>query len=125
MKLTDGAKFGDVVQADRSSGTLDVRKGKKYAETHPTALFAHSHVPTEVLEDAIFRTASVLPAVPTRHSFSGCLRGDPPMPRTFHLLPAIRSRRWSSQFVSQANSTIRCWLFKVRPGAGKPSRALE
>src|SRR6266550_2990033 len=32
VKLTDGAKFGEVVQADRIARTLDVRKGKKHAE---------------------------------------------------------------------------------------------
>ena len=54
LKSTDGAKFGEVVQSDRSTRTLDVRKGRSHADTHPTALFAHSHVPTEVLEDSIF-----------------------------------------------------------------------
>jgi predicted RecB family nuclease len=55
LKLKDGKKFGDVLDVDRMALTLDVRKGPKQADNHPTAAFAHSHVPTDVLEEAIFR----------------------------------------------------------------------
>ena len=55
LKLTDGSKFGDVIAVDRSALSIDVRKGPKQANQHPTAAFAHSHVPSEVLEDSIFQ----------------------------------------------------------------------
>ena len=55
LKLKEGKKFGDVVDVDRLTLTLDVRKGPKQADNHPTAAFAHSHVPTDVLEEAIFQ----------------------------------------------------------------------
>jgi uncharacterized protein len=53
LKLTDGGKLGDVVEVDRISLTMDVQKGPKQAETHPTAVFAHTYVRTDALEDAI------------------------------------------------------------------------
>src|SRR5262249_21440184 len=55
VRLTDGTIFGEIVAADRLARTLVIRKGKKQADTHPTALFAHTHVLTDVLEDAIYR----------------------------------------------------------------------
>ncbi|MEQ1869722.1 MAG: TM0106 family RecB-like putative nuclease [Vicinamibacterales bacterium] len=55
LKLIDGIKFGDVVAADRGALTIDVRKGPKQADNHPTAAFAHFHVPSEVLEESIFQ----------------------------------------------------------------------
>lgn len=55
LKLTDGIKFGDVVAVDRGALTIDVRKGPKQADNHPPAVFAHSHVPSEVLEESIFQ----------------------------------------------------------------------
>jgi len=39
---------------DRTALTIDVRKGPKQAENHPTAVFEHTHVRTGVLEDAIY-----------------------------------------------------------------------
>lgn len=57
LKLQDGTKFGDVVDADRIARTLDIRKGPKQANNHPTALFAHTHISTAVQEDAIYQIA--------------------------------------------------------------------
>jgi predicted RecB family nuclease len=53
LKTRDGSKFGDVVTVDREARTIDVRKGPKQADAHPTAVFAHTHISTGVLEDAI------------------------------------------------------------------------
>jgi uncharacterized protein len=54
LKVQDGTKLGDVVDVDRTALTIDVRKGPKQAENHPTAVFEHTHVRTGVLEDAIY-----------------------------------------------------------------------
>ncbi len=54
LKLQDGTKLGDVVEVDRLTLTIDVRKGPKQAENHPTAVFEHTHVRTGVLEDSIY-----------------------------------------------------------------------
>lgn len=53
LKLQDGTKLGDVAEVDRTTLTIDVRKGPKQADNHPTAVFEHTYVRTSVLEDAI------------------------------------------------------------------------
>ena len=53
MKTRDGLKFGDVLAVDRIGRTLDVKKGKARMDSHPTAVFAHTHINTAVLENAI------------------------------------------------------------------------
>jgi uncharacterized protein len=56
LKLRGGeGKFGEVEAVDREGRTIDVKKGGKRAEEHPSAAFAHKHVPPGVLEDALFR----------------------------------------------------------------------
>ena len=54
LKLTDGKKFAEVVGTDLLARTIDIRKGPSKADMHPTAAFAHKHIPPDVLEDAIF-----------------------------------------------------------------------
>lgn len=53
LKLKDGT-FGKVVAVDRAEMTIDVRKGPKQADNHPSAAFAHTHVSADALEDALF-----------------------------------------------------------------------
>ena len=60
LKLQDGTKFGDVVDVDRLHRTIDVRKGPKQANTHPTAVFAHKHISTAVQEEAIYQIAEAV-----------------------------------------------------------------
>lgn len=45
--------FGKVVAVDRLARTIDIRKGRAKAETHPRALFAFTHVPPGVIEDSL------------------------------------------------------------------------
>jgi len=60
LKLQDGSKFGDVVDGDRIARTLDVRKGPKQANNHPTAVFAHTYISTAVQEEAIYQIAQAV-----------------------------------------------------------------
>lgn len=53
LKLAEGT-FGSVVAVDRAGMTIDVRKGRKQADNHPSAVFAHTHVGAEAMEDALF-----------------------------------------------------------------------
>ena len=100
---------------------LDVRKGKKHAETHPTALFAHSHVPTEVLEDAIFRVASCATGADARRPDGCCVR-DPPILRT---VPFAASDSESAvEFAVRINELDNTVLaIQGPPGAGKRLQA--
>ena len=54
LKLRDETKFGEVVDVDRATNTIDIRKGPKQSENHPASAFAHSYINVEVLEDSIF-----------------------------------------------------------------------
>ena len=119
VKLTDGAKFGDVVQADRIARTLDVRKGKKHVETHPTALFAHSHVSTEVLEDAIFRTGERVATGADPTLAQRLLRADPPMLRTVPF--AVRDAESAVEFAVRIANELDNTVLAIQgpPGAGK------
>jgi uncharacterized protein len=53
LKTRDGTGFGKVVAVDRDARTIDVSKGTKTADLHPVAVFEHTYVSTETLEDAI------------------------------------------------------------------------
>ena len=54
LKLQDGRKWARVTAVDRVARTIDVEKGPTRADEHPASAFAHSHVPTAVLEDALY-----------------------------------------------------------------------
>ncbi|MEX2110727.1 MAG: TM0106 family RecB-like putative nuclease [Gemmatimonadaceae bacterium] len=57
LKLKDGSTFGSVVTVDRPARTVDVLKGKKHAENHPTSAFSHTYIKPAVLEDSIYAIA--------------------------------------------------------------------
>jgi predicted RecB family nuclease len=119
VKLTDGAKFGDVVQADRDARTLDVRKGKKHADTHPTALFAHTHVSTEVLEDAIYRIGEDVASGADATIVQRLLRADPPILRTVPF--AARDTESAVDFAVRTANELDNTVLAIQgpPGAGK------
>ncbi|MFZ5556830.1 MAG: TM0106 family RecB-like putative nuclease [Pseudomonadota bacterium] len=57
LHLTDGTDFGSVEAIDRVARTVDVKKRGAQAQVHPTAVFAHAVVNTEILADALLRIA--------------------------------------------------------------------
>lgn len=81
VRLTDGTTFGKVAQIDRIERTLDIRKGKANTETHPKALFVHSHVKTKVIEDAIFRAGEAMADGLETPLIGRLLRAEPPVLR--------------------------------------------
>jgi uncharacterized protein len=119
VKLTDGVKFGEVVQVDRIARTLDARKGKKRAETHPTALFVHSRVPTEVLEDAIFRAGELIAAGADAPLVQRLLRADPPMLRNvpFAAGDTESAVEFAVRIANELDNTV--LAIQGPPGAGK------
>jgi hypothetical protein len=119
VKLTDGATFGEIVQADRIERTLDIRKGKKHANMHPTALFAHSHVPAEVLEDAIFRAGEAVAGGTCTKLVQRLLRADPPTLRTFPF--AARDGESAVEFAARVANQLDNTVLAIQgpPGAGK------
>jgi uncharacterized protein len=57
LHLSDGTDFGTVEAIDRPARALDIKKRKVQADLHPSALFAHSVVNSDVLADSLLRTA--------------------------------------------------------------------
>ncbi len=57
LHLPDGTDFGTVDAIDRTGRTVAVKKRVAHADLHPSAVFAHSVVPTDVLADALLRIA--------------------------------------------------------------------
>ena len=55
VPLPDNCKFGEVVQIDFATRTLDVKKNGRSAELHPVSLFAHENVPTRTLSESLMR----------------------------------------------------------------------
>jgi predicted RecB family nuclease len=53
LKLRTEQTLGKVMHVNRAERTIDIRKGPTMAEEHPTSVFEHKHVRTEVIEDAI------------------------------------------------------------------------
>ncbi|MPY91427.1 MAG: TM0106 family RecB-like putative nuclease [Luteitalea sp.] len=53
LKLNTEQRLGDVVRVNRAERTIDIRKGPTMAEVHPTSVFEHRHVYTDVIEDVI------------------------------------------------------------------------
>jgi predicted RecB family nuclease len=100
LKLKDGKKLGDVVGVDPVALTIDVRKGPTQAGNHPTAAFAHKHVNTGVLEDAIYRIGESV-------AQSGVVSLDKSQPNSLagHLLLAAPPRLRSGTLVSETGKT--------------------
>src|SRR5262249_17681360 len=111
--------FGKVVQSDRIARTLDIGKGKKHANMHPAALFAHSHVPAEVLEDAIFRAGEAVAAGTCATLGQRLLRADPP---PLGALPfASHDRESAVEFAVRVANNLDNTVLAIQgpPGAGK------
>ena len=57
LKLQDDTTFGEVVAHDRVARLLDVRKGPKVAEVHPSAAFSCDVITTDGLQKSVMRLA--------------------------------------------------------------------
>lgn len=74
LKLKDGTPWGTVEAVDRVACTLDVRKGPKRADDHPTSTFAHSYVNTKVLEESLLAMGDAVAAGADLAGLSGAAR---------------------------------------------------
>ncbi|HUP23108.1 MAG TPA: TM0106 family RecB-like putative nuclease [Thermoanaerobaculia bacterium] len=50
-------RLGSVEQIDDATRTVDIKKRGDTRDLHPTSFFVHSHVPTEVLANSLYRLA--------------------------------------------------------------------
>ncbi len=74
LKHRDGSKFGDVKCVDREARTIDVKKGKAQLESHPSAVFAHSFISSDVIEKAIAEVARAVTGAPSCQGANGIAR---------------------------------------------------
>lgn len=58
LKMGDGNSFGKVISINAISGTVEIRRSAKTADTHPTSIFKHNDVRDTEKEEAIIRIAS-------------------------------------------------------------------
>ena len=119
LKLKDGTTFGTVVGADRAARTLDVKKGKKQVETHPTAAFAHSRAPIETLEASIFRIGEEFVGGALGSLIRRLLQGDPPVLRSgpFSSAAAESAVGYAVQIAGDLDEAV--LAIQGPPGAGK------
>jgi hypothetical protein len=64
---------------DRIGRTVDIRKGPKMADVHPTSVFEHKYIGTEVMEDSIFATGEEGARGEPNPLVMRLLRADPPL----------------------------------------------
>jgi predicted RecB family nuclease len=55
LRNLGGDKLGSVEATDFDTNTVDIKKRQDTADLHPEAVFAHSHVGTEVIAEALVR----------------------------------------------------------------------
>jgi predicted RecB family nuclease len=119
LKLKTEEKFGDVVQVNRAERSIDVRKGPKMAEVHPSSAFEHRYFNVEVIEDAIFAIGESFAGGSADRLAVRLLRADAPSTTsgTFE----NRSGETAVDFAVRVGSELSQSVLAIQgpPGAGK------
>ena len=124
LHLTDGTDFGAVESIDRIARTVDVKKRGAQAEVHPSAVFAHSVVNTDVLAEALLSIGDSV----VQHGMSGgneyraareLLLSRPPRLRgcSFEPRPDETAVQFAVRIASHLDDTV--LAIQGPPGAGK------
>ena len=124
LHLPDGTDFGGVDVIDRVARTVDVKKRGAQADVHPSAVFAHSVVPTDVLAEALLRIADDV----VQHGISGgtqyraareLLLGRPPRLRAgaFEVGAGESAAQFAVRIAPDLDHTV--LAIQGPPGAGK------
>ncbi len=126
VSLQDKKTFGTVVDVDRKTRTIDVRKGPSRAETHPTAMFEFANVPVKAQADAMSRIGEAVASSSREFAMArALLRRESPRFRD----PALRiddvdpAHDLSSRLADQIDETL--LAIQGPPGAGKTYLAAE
>jgi uncharacterized protein len=124
LHLPDGMNFGSVATIDRVARTVDIKKRGAQADVHPSALFAHSVVNSDVLADALLRIADDV----AQHGISGgtqyraareLLLSRPPRLRSgaFKAQPGESAVQFAIRIAADLDHTA--LAIQGPPGAGK------
>lgn len=124
LHLTNGETFGKVEAIDRFHRQIDVKKRGACAELHPTAVFAHSVVSSEVLADALVRVGDEVVAHgvmegPQYRAARQLLLARPPRLRTgtFENRPNESAVDFAVSIVRELDHAV--LAIQGPPGAGK------
>lgn len=117
--------FGNVDAIDRIARTVDIKKAAAQANVHPPALFGHTGIHTQVLEDSLLRLADDVVAHGMEHASqyrvareflrarSPRLKGD----AVFAQWPSASAVDFAVRVVSELDDTA--LAIQGPPGAGK------
>jgi AAA domain len=119
LKLKTEEKFGDVVQVNRAERSIDVRKGPKMAEVHPSSAFEHRYFNVEVIEDAIFAIGESFAGGSADRLAVRLLRADAPSTTsgTFENRPGETAVDFAVRVGSELSQSV--LAIQGPPGAGK------
>jgi predicted RecB family nuclease len=124
LHLPDGTDFGSVEAIDRVARTVDVKKRGAQADVHPSAVFAHSTVNSDLLAEALLRIANDV----ADEGISGgtqyraareLLLARPPRLRTgaFQAIGDVEAVRFAVRIAAGLDHTV--LAIQGPPGAGK------
>jgi hypothetical protein len=108
-----------VVCVNRTERTIDIRKGPTMAEVHPTSVFEHKHVDTDVIEDATFAIGEDVVRGDADKLAVRLLRAEPPstISGTFQSRPGETAVDHAVRVASDLDETV--LAIQGPPGAGK------
>jgi len=123
LKHQSGVKFGDVKSVDRDQRIIAVKKGKAQIDVHPTSVFAHSFIPSDVIQDAIAAVAHTVCGAPSCEAANGIarallLREPPRLTRgTFSQPEHADASDFAVDVVTRLDRTV--LAIQGPPGSGK------
>jgi len=124
VRLPDGTPFGGVEAMDRIARVVDIKKAGAVANVHPSAVFAHTVVNSDVLADALLRIAGDV----VGHGMNGgtkyragrdLLLSRPPRLRGGGFEP--RSGESAVEFATRIGADLDATILAIQgpPGSGK------
>jgi uncharacterized protein len=125
LKLRTEEKWGDVVRVSRVEHFIDVRKGPRMADVHPTSAFEHKYISTEVMEDAIFAIGVAIARREPATLAMRLLRAEPPATGTSEF--ARRQGERTVDFAVRTGLDLVDSVLAIQgpPGAGKTFTGAE
>ena len=118
--LQTGKQFGSIEDHDRLARTIDIRKGPKQAEVHPSAIYSADVVNNAVLQESVVQFAE---SVVNEESAEQCgmqlLQSRSPRLKstTFGVPPAMTAQEYAIQISTDLDRTV--LPIQGPPGAGK------
>lgn len=123
LRAAGGEKIGKAVTVSTDERTIDIKKSKATADSHPDAVFTHTHIPTTAQADALFRLGEyvadhgITGDGPYRASRALLLRKPPPLAGEALREPAETALEAALRFAPQLGPGV--LPIQGPPGTGK------